>query len=99
MHRQIFVASALLFAMPAFAQATNNVGNAAVKNSTPRHTTSASRGHNSFTMGQAKKRLAKSGYAVTMLTKNADGLWTAPATRGGKQVTVTLDFKGNITEQ
>lgn len=99
MYRQILAASALLFAVPAFAQATNNVGNAAVKDSTPHQTASASRGHNSFTMGQAKKRLAKSGYVVSSLSKNTDGLWTGPATKDGKSMTVTLDFKGNITAQ
>ncbi len=57
-------------------------------------------GANSFTEAQAKDRIAKAGFtSVDSLTKNADGMWTGKATRNGKEVVVTLDFKGNISQQ
>ena len=79
--------------------ATNNVGNPAIKDSTPHSMTSATRGANSFTQAQARKRLAKAGYMTSRLTKDADGVWMGSATKGGKTVNVGLDFKGNITER
>ncbi|UAJ08897.1 hypothetical protein [Polymorphobacter megasporae] len=88
-----------LAAGPALAQATNNVGNPAIKDSAPHTTTSATKGRNSFTEKQAIHRLAKAGYSASSLTKDADGVWTGPATKAGKSVTVGLDFKGNITER
>ena len=79
--------------------ATNNVGNPAVKDSTPHKMTTATRGRNSFTERQARKRLVKAGYVVSSLTKDADGVWTGSATKGGKTVNVGLDFKGNVSER
>lgn len=100
MHRHLIIASAIaLAAGPAFAQATNNAGNAAVKDSAPHTTASATRGHNSFTEKQARHRLTKAGYLTSSLTKDADGVWTGTATKAGKSVTVGLDFKGNVTER
>ncbi len=100
MRYHLLIASVIaLAAGPAFAQATNNVGNPAVKDSAPRTTTSATKGRNSFTEKQAIHRLAKAGYTTSSLTKDADGVWTGSATKGGKTVTVGLDFKGNITER
>jgi putative membrane protein len=53
---------------------------------------------NSFTEGQAKGHIQNAGYAdVSGLTKTPDGLWTATATKGGKPVTVVVDFKGAVT--
>ena len=55
---------------------------------------------NSFTEGQAKGHIENAGYAnVTSLMKTPDGLWTAQATKGGKPVTVIVDFKGAVTAQ
>lgn len=78
---------------------TNNVGNPAIKDSAPRMKASATKGANSFTQAQARKRLAKAGYMTSRLTKDADGVWMGQATKGGKTVNVGLDFKGNITER
>jgi len=53
---------------------------------------------NSFTEGQAKGHIENAGYSnVTGLTKTPDGLWTAKATKGGKILDVTVDFKGAVT--
>jgi hypothetical protein len=53
---------------------------------------------NSFTEGQAKGHIENAGYTnVTGLTKTPDGLWTAKASKGGKTMDVTLDFKGAVT--
>jgi hypothetical protein len=53
---------------------------------------------NSFTEGQAKGHIENAGYSnVTGLTKTSDGLWTAKATKGGKTLDVTVDFKGAVT--
>ena len=56
-----------------------------------------SKGANSFTKKQAAKRIAKAGYTPSGdLTKDKDGLWHASATKDGKTVDVSLDFKGNV---
>ena len=55
-------------------------------------------GANSFTEGQARARIEKDGYTnVTGLTKDDKGVWRGMAMRGGKQVSVSLDFQGNVT--
>ena len=53
---------------------------------------------NSFTEAQAKGHIENAGYSnVTGLTKTADGLWTAKATKGGKTLDVAVDFKGAVS--
>jgi len=55
-------------------------------------------GANSFTEGQARARIEKDGYTnVTGLTKDDKGVWRGKAMRGGKQISVSLDFQGNVT--
>ncbi|MDB5459165.1 MAG: hypothetical protein JWO72_906 [Caulobacteraceae bacterium] len=72
--------------------------NAAVKK--PDATGLPSKGANSFTKAQAAKRMEKAGYAsVTGLAKDKDGLWHGSATKDGKTVDVSLDFKGNVNAQ
>ena len=57
-------------------------------------------GKNSFTKGEAQKRLEKNGYStVTDLTKDENSVWHANAQKGGKPVKVMVDYQGNITEQ
>ena len=57
-------------------------------------------GANSFTETQAKDRIEKAGFSsVGGLTKTSEGMWTGKAIRNGKEVMVTLDFKGNISHQ
>lgn len=55
-------------------------------------------GANSFTEGQAKTRLEDKGYtAVSGLKKDADGIWRGTAMMGSKSVSVSVDYKGDIT--
>ena len=68
--------------------------NAAVKD--PHSTGAPSKGANSFTKKQAMQRMAKAGYPVTEVAKDKDGLWHGGASKDGKAVDVSLDFKGNV---
>lgn len=55
-------------------------------------------GANSFTESQAKSRLEENGYSnVGKLTKDDNGVWKGSATQAGSQVTVSVDYRGNIT--
>ncbi|KUL97397.1 hypothetical protein DK26_01320 [Bosea sp. WAO] len=55
-------------------------------------------GANSFTEGQAKSRLEANGYsAISELKKDDNGVWKGTATHGGQPVTVSVDYRGNIT--
>ena len=55
-------------------------------------------GANSFTEGQAKSKIEASGYTdVTGLTKDANGVWTGSAKKGGQTTKVKVDFQGNVT--
>ena len=55
-------------------------------------------GANSFTEGQARGRIEKAGYTnVSGLAKDDSGVWRGTASKGGKQVRVSLDFQGNVT--
>ncbi len=54
-------------------------------------------GRNSFTMGEARRRIERGGYAaVTDLKKDNDGVWRGTATKNGAKTGVWLDYKGNI---
>ncbi|XYD11949.1 hypothetical protein R1A27_32865 (plasmid) [Methylobacterium sp. NMS12] len=54
-------------------------------------------GANSFTEGEARRRLEKAGFHdVKDLKKDADGIWGGSAMMDGKPVSVGLDFKGNV---
>jgi hypothetical protein len=57
-------------------------------------------GANSFTEAQAKDRIEQAGFSqVAGLRKDDQGIWRATATKGGAQVNVSLDFRGNVTTQ
>jgi hypothetical protein len=57
------------------------------------------RGANSFTQGEALNRMASKGYSnISGLSKNNDGIWEGKADKSGHQVTVWLDYKGNVGE-
>ena len=57
-------------------------------------------GANSFTEGQAKSRIESAGFSdVTGLTKDNQGIWRGKATKNGAAVSVSLDFKGNVTAE
>ena len=54
-------------------------------------------GANSFTEGEARRRLERSGFHdVKDLKKDADGIWRGSAMMDGKATPVALDFKGNV---
>ena len=56
-------------------------------------------GANSFTQGEAKSRIEKAGYTnVDGLTKDDQGIWRGTASKNGKSVKISLDYKGNISE-
>ena len=55
------------------------------------------KGANSFTEGEARRRLEKAGFNdVKDLKKVADGIWGGSAMMDGKPTNVGLDFKGNV---
>ena len=57
-------------------------------------------GENSFTEGQAKDRIAKAGYTdVQGLKLDDKGVWRGKAQKSGRQVTVALDYRGNVVQQ
>ena len=58
------------------------------------------KGANSFTMKQARGRIAKKGYTnVTGLKKDHDGVWRGTGSKDGQPVQVWLDYKGNVGQQ
>lgn len=76
----------------------NAAANPAVKSSDAQASTGLAKGQNSFTKAQAKGRITKAGYTdITGLTKDANGLWQAQATRDGQHVNVALDYKGDVS--
>lgn len=58
------------------------------------------KGANSFTAGEARRRLQKEGFTqVTALKKDQDGVWRGEAMKAGAKAMVWLDYKGNIGQQ
>jgi hypothetical protein len=57
-------------------------------------------GANSFTESQARDRIAKSGFNdVKELQKDGQGIWRGKAQKDGRQVSVALDYRGNVVQQ
>jgi hypothetical protein len=57
------------------------------------------RGANSFTMGEARRRIEKNGFhSVRDLAKDNDGIWRGKAQKGDNTVNVWLDYRGNVGE-
>ena len=74
-------------------------GNAPVKNTHTVNDGSAKAGANSFTQNEARKHIMNSGFtSVSPLVKGKDGVWRGTAMKGGANVSVAMDFKGNVTE-
>jgi hypothetical protein len=74
-------------------------GNSAINSSDSanRQVTNPVQGRNSFTEGEAKSRIEKSGFTnVSQLAKDDNGVWRGQAMKDGKQVDVSLDFEGNV---
>jgi hypothetical protein len=66
-------------------------------NPTPTTVTPPLPGANSFTESQARDRIEANGYtAVTGLKKYEQSIWRGTATKGGKPITIALDYKGNV---
>ena len=54
-------------------------------------------GRNSFTEGEAKSRIERTGFSnVSALVKDDSGVWRGRATKDGKVVEVSLDYQGNV---
>lgn len=54
-------------------------------------------GHNSFSRGEAGRRIASEGFtAVGGLRKDSHGVWRGHGTKDGQSVGVWLDYKGNV---
>ncbi len=57
-------------------------------------------GANSFTLEQARRRIAAKGYTSVMaLTKDQYGVWRGKATRDKQSVGVWLDYTGKVGQQ
>jgi hypothetical protein len=55
------------------------------------------KGANSFTRGEAARRIVAHGFAApTGLTKDKDGIWRGKSQKNGMPVSVWLDYKGDI---
>ena len=79
-------------AKPAPAEPMNQAANEAPKPPLP--------GANSFTEGQARQRIAKAGFEeVQQLKKDDQGVWRGQAKKSGQQVSVALDYRGNVVQQ
>ena len=58
------------------------------------------RGRNSFSMGEARRRIESRGYSnVSGLAKDNGGVWRGKGMKDGGQVSVWLDYKGNVGQQ
>ncbi len=57
-------------------------------------------GANSFSMGEAQRRIADHGFQnVNGLHMDDGGVWRGTATKDGQQVNVWLDYKGDVGQQ
>jgi|HubBroStandDraft_5_1064220.scaffolds.fasta_scaffold219469_2 hypothetical protein len=88
-----------LAASAAFAQmpAQNGPQNPAVHTDATNNSNAPVKGANSFTMSEAKSRIAGQGYThVASLKKDVNGVWRGTATKDGQRVHVSLDYQGNV---
>jgi putative membrane protein len=75
-------------------------GNAAVDTTPTTGDAAQTAGASSFTESQARGAIENAGYsAVGALTQNEQGVWSGKATKDGKEVTVSVDYKGAISSQ
>ena len=55
-------------------------------------------GANSFSEGQARDLIESKGYAnVSALMNDGQGIWRGTASKGAAKVSVSVDYKGNVT--
>ena len=103
MKKQLFVTVGLLFAATsAFAQSqtpSTSQTTPAVSTSGENNPGAPVAGKNSFTESQAKSRIEKAGFTEVMDLKLDDqGVWRSSAKKDGKDVGVSVDFQGNVTQ-
>ncbi len=78
--------------------ATSSPSAVQTRNTTHRTRRAPVPGANSFTMAQARSRIAAAGYSsVTGLKKDSHGVWRGQAQKDGSTVPVALDYQGNVT--
>ena len=56
-------------------------------------------GANSFTKGQATARFERRGFQNVSSLRKDNGVWRGTATKDGQQISVWLDYKGNVGQQ
>ena len=101
-HMIIGVAAAMLIAGSASAQSQTNPSAASGNDNQAVATTDANaptpaHGHNSFSRGEARRRIAAHGFThVQALRKDTDGVWRGTAQKDGASTAVWLDYKGNV---
>jgi len=100
--QSIIVIGVLLAATSAFAQSqtpSTTQTTPAVSTSGDQNPGAPVAGKNSFTESQAKSRVEGAGYTdVIGLKLDDQGVWRSTATKDGKQVGVSVDFQGNVTQ-
>jgi hypothetical protein len=95
----IAATAALFCCSAAIAQPANPEGRTPAVNApnSPPNPGAPVAGANSFTEGQAKSRIETNGFSnVSGLRKDDKGVWRGTATKDGKNVSVSLDFQGNV---
>jgi len=57
-------------------------------------------GANSFTEAQARSRIESRGFTnVTTLMKDEQSIWRGKANKDGKEVSIAVDYQGNVVAQ
>ena len=84
---------------PSGGQAAGGNDNQAVA-TTNASATQPAHGANSFSMKEARRRIARHGFTqVADLRKDEDGVWRGTAMLQGSRAGVWLDYKGNVGQQ
>jgi hypothetical protein len=102
MQKAALVATFLCLALGgsgAYAQtpAQNGPQNPAVHTNNANNSDAPVKGANSYTMSEAKSRIAAKGYMhIAALKKDNNGVWRGMATKDGQSVHVSLDYQGNV---
>ena len=85
---------------PSAPTATPTTANPAIGATQTAPSSKAAPGSNSFTQRQAANRIRRAGYTdVTGLKKDGRGVWRGTAQKDGNQVSVSLDYRGNVVSQ
>lgn len=99
MKKLVTIAALLLtISIPVQAQTSSGQNPKAVDPTTDNN--SPKPGINMMTEMQVREKMMESGYtSIQTLTKSSDGIWMGTAMKDNKQVSVMLDYKGDITER